>query len=563
MNKAIGMLAALIFLLYAVADCAAQADKPAQTETQSAGASAPASMSEPVQIELQKSAIEGTVPLTLRGAVELALERNPNLVVEKIRLEQAREKIEEEKGNYDPVFNLRGTISRKDNVVASRFYPTGLYIDSTRAQGIGLQSRLYTGARFGLDLDFTRLASTSNTQTLSPQYAAIFAFTFVQPLLRDFGIETNMTRIRVAQIGEPIAERNLELRTAQMVQQVEEGYWSLFYLRQELEVKRKSLEIAQLLLKRSEELFRAGRVPAVSVLEARSGIAAREEALILAEREANRFEDRLKLLLHLDPGKTSLMLRDQPKQEPVNLDSAKSVAMALKQRPEIQALQLELEQRELEKKFAANQTLPRLDITAQYGMNGISGRPNQTCIDPTSFICIPVGTNVDGSIFAGERRPKDAFDRFFTHNPFDNWSVELKLQIPLWNRTANAQLSEANLRLNESKVRLRAARDQIEIEVRDAIREVLSARKRMEAALETIKFVEDQLGGSRRKFEAGLGSSYEVLLVVDDLEKARTNENRAVLDYNVGQSKLRLAESSVLENFHIELKKTPRYTFRD
>jgi hypothetical protein len=51
--------------------------------------------------------------------------------------------------------------------------------------------------------------------------------------------------------------------------------------------------------------------------------------------------------------------------------------------------------------------------------------------------------------------------------------------------------------------------------------------------------------------------------VLEDLEKARTNENRAVLDYNVGQSKLRLAESSVLENFHIELKKTPRYTFRD
>jgi outer membrane protein TolC len=502
------------------------------------------------------------VPLTLRGAVELALERNPNLVVEKIRLEQAREKIDEEKGNYDPVFNLRGTISRKDNVVASRFYPTGLYMDSTRAQGIGLQSRLYTGARFGIDLDFTRLASTSNTQTLSPQYAAIFAFTFVQPLLRDFGTEVNMTRIRIAQIGEPIAERNLELRTAQLVQQVEEGYWSLFYLRQELEVKRKSLEIAQALLKRSEELFRAGRVAAVSVLEARSGIASREEALILAEREADRFEDRLKLLLHLDPGKTSLMLRDQPKQEPVNLDSAKSVAMALKQRPEIQALQLELEQREMEQKYAANQTLPRLDITAQYGMNGISGRPNQTCQGVPTADCVTAGDR-NAAIFAGQTRPKDAFDRFFTHNPFDNWSVELKLQIPLWNRTANAQLSEANLRLNESKVRLRAARDQIEIEVRDAIREVLSARKRMEAALETIKFVEDQLGGSRRKFEAGLGSSYEVLLVVDDLEKARTNENRAVLDYNVGQSKLRLAESSVLENFHIELKKTPRYTFRD
>jgi len=133
----------------------------------------------------------------------------------------------------------------------------------------------------------------------------------------------------------------------------------------------------------------------------------------------------------------------------------------------------------------------------------------------------------------------------------------------LWNRTANAQLADANLRVGDTKVRLRAARDQIETEVRDAIRETLSAKKRIDAALETIKFVADQLDGSRKKFEAGLGSSYEVLQVVDDLERARSNENRAVLDYNVGQSKLRLAENSVLENFNIELKKTPRYIFRD
>jgi hypothetical protein len=31
----------------------------------------------------------------------------------------------------------------------------------------------------------------------------------------------------------------------------------------------------------------------------------------------------------------------------------------------------------------------------------------------------------------------------------------------------------------------------------------------------------------------------------------------------VGQGKLRLAESTVLAHFNIELKKTPRYIFRD
>jgi outer membrane protein TolC len=564
MNKAIGILSAVIFFCGALDGSAAELDKPPKETIGAASAVAPALESEAVQIKLEKSALAGTLALTLNGAVELALERNPNLVVEKIRVEQARGKIEEEKGNYDPVFNLRGSLSRKDNVVASRFYPTGLYVDSERTQGLGLQSRFYTGARFGIDLDFKRLASTSNTQTLSPQYAAIFAFTFLQPLLRDFGWGVNTTRLRVAQLGEPIAERTLAQKTGQLVQQVEEGYWSLLYLRQDLEVRKNSVFIAQELLRRSEDLFRAGRIAAVSVLEARSGMAAREEALIVAEREYNKFEDRLKLLLNLDPGKTNVSLLDRPNKEPVALNSAKSVELALKQRPEIQALQLELEQRELEQKFATNQTLPRLDFTVQYGMNGISGRPNKTCQNPLGpGECVEAGAQVNGSIFAGETRPKDAFDKFFTHSPFDNWSVELKLQIPLWNRTANAQLSEANLKLNESKVRLRAARDQIETEVRDAVREVISAKRRMDAALETIKFVEDQLDGSRKKFEAGLGSSYEVLQVVDDLEKARSNENRAVLDYNVGQSKLRLAESTVLAHFNIELKKTPRYQFVD
>jgi outer membrane protein len=565
MNKSVWVSLALVFFLIA-SDCPGAENAQIAQGTGNATSAYTTSTSpgsEVVEIQLEKTAIEGYLPLTLNGAVELALERNPNLIVEKIRVEQARSKIDEAKGDYDPTFNLRGSVSRKDNVVASRFYPTGLYVDAERAQGVGLQSKFYTGTKFGIDLDFKRLLSSSNTQTLSPQYAAIFAVTMTQALLRDFGWGVNKTRVRVAEIGEPIAERNLEQKTAQLVQQVEEGYWSLVYLRQDLEVKQKSFEIAQALLRRSDELFRAGRVAAVSVLEARSGVATREEARIVAERDFDRFEDRLKLLLRLDPGKASISLLDIPKKDAVILDPSKSIELALKQRPEIQGLQMELEQRELEQKYAANQTLPRLDLSAQYGMNGLSGRPNKTCTDPNAVICIPVGASVDGSVFAGQTRAKDAFDRFFSHNAFDNWSVELKLQIPLGNHTANAQLSDANLRLSETKARLRAARDQITTEVRDAIRETLTAKKRMEAALETIKFVEDQLDGSRKKFEAGLGSSYEVLQVVDDLEKARSNENRAVLDYNVGQGKVRLAENTVLENFNIELKKTPRYIFRN
>src|SRR5262249_2221198 len=159
-------------------------------------------------------------------------------------VEQAREKILEEKGYYDPTFNLRASIGSKDNVVASRFYPTGLYIDEQRGQGIGLQARTYTGGRFGIDLDFQRLKSSSTTQTLSPQYGATFAFFFSHALLRDFGWDVNLTRIRVAQKGEEIAEHSLAQKVSQLIQQVEETYWNIFFLGQDLEVKRRSLELA-------------------------------------------------------------------------------------------------------------------------------------------------------------------------------------------------------------------------------------------------------------------------------------------------------------------------------
>jgi outer membrane protein TolC len=234
--------------------------------------------------------------------------------------------------------------------------------------------------------------------------------------------------------------------------------------------------------------------------------------------------------------------------------------MALLQRPEIQSLQKELEQREIESKFASNQTLPRLDLVSQYGKSGLSGLPNATCVDPTSSLCVPVGSSIGSSVFAGDTRARDSLSSLARDN-FNNWSVEVKLQIALGNHTAKAQLSDANLKYIETNTRLRYLRDQVEIEIRDAIRETLTAKKRIDAARETITYLEDQLEGTRRRFEAGLAASYDVLEVFDQLDQARSKELKAIMDFNVGQSKVRFAEASILDQYNIELKTPPRYSF--
>ena len=129
----------------------------------------------------------------------MALESNPELVVEKLRIEQAEAGVEEQKGFYDPVLDVSGLRGRRDNVIASRFFPTGEFVEEDTIYGASLNGLTRMGSRYGVDLSYQRQFSTSNIQSLSPQNAATLNFTFNQPLLRDFGSEVALTRLRVAQ----------------------------------------------------------------------------------------------------------------------------------------------------------------------------------------------------------------------------------------------------------------------------------------------------------------------------------------------------------------------------
>jgi len=513
------------------------------------------------QVGLARSPTSGTLNVSLQQAVTLALENNPVLKVEKVRVEQARSRVGQQEGDYNPVFNSGTKFNRGDVIVASRFYPEGFYNETQMSQNLGIEGKSRIGSKYTFGISYADMHSTSNTQTLSPQYSALLSLGFTQALLRDFGRSNAETKIRIAEKGAAIAEGNLFTRIAQMIERVEEAYWNFTFLLKELEGRRRSLENAKEFLAQNENLLRVGRVAQVSVLQARAAVAERERDVVMAQTAADQYEDRLKNLLWLDLNTTNLIPTDAPEQRPVNMDLQKSMEAALQRRPELRALQSEFDQRDLELKYAANQKKPRLDLNIQYANAGLAGKPSTTCIDPTSILCIPVGSNVAGSIFDSRTAGRDALANLFTLNPYENWSVELKLQIPLGNQTAKSQFAEATLRRMETGTNLVSMRDQITIEIRDAIRDAQSAQKRVDSSREAITYVEDQVEGMRRQLEAGLVSSYDVLKAFDEVDKARTIELQAMMDFNVALSKLRLAEASGFEKYGIELADAPRYTF--
>ncbi len=505
------------------------------------------------EFEFKKAALTGDVSLSLSRSIELALETNPELVVEKLRVEQARVGIEEEKGFYDPVFDASGRVGRRDNVVASRFFPTGLFVEKDTIYGARLNGITHMGSRYGLNLNFHRQFSTSNTQSLSPQYAATMDLTFSQPLLRGRGSEVVLTRLRVAQREHEISEESLAIRVSTVIFQVVQAYWNLVFLREDLEVRRTSMALAQALLEQSESLLSAGRIAPVSVHEARAGMFERQEDVIRFQNEVARADDQLKALLNADLSTVTLIPRDPLEDMVTDLDAERSFDRAVGERPELSQLRTEIKQRQQETLFASNQIRPRLDLNLQYGMSGLSGRPNNTLVNPTALDFVTAGDTVAGSVFADITRPLGAFNRFFSGEGFDNWSVELRLELPLRNRTAKARLADANLSLRESQVRLQTTEGQVMMQIRDAMRTLSTARQSIDASRGAIRAVEEQLIAVRSRFEAGLTTSYEVLAVLDLLARARTRELRALMEQNIAQAALQMSEGSIMEEYNVEV----------
>ena len=137
------------------------------------------------QVDLARSSRSGTLSLSMQEAVSLALENNPTLKVEKVRVEQARSRVGQQEGEFSPMFNSNTKVNRGDIIVASRFYPEGFYAESQRSQSLGIEGKSHVGTKFTVGISYADMHSTSNTQTLSPQYSALASLGFSQALLRD------------------------------------------------------------------------------------------------------------------------------------------------------------------------------------------------------------------------------------------------------------------------------------------------------------------------------------------------------------------------------------------
>ena len=230
----------------------------------------------------------------------------------------------------------------------------------------------------------------------------------------------------------------------------------------------------------------------------------------------NPGEEELKREVRLSP-------LDQPVMalEPISLDETIDVAM--ERRPEVVQASKNIETSELNTKFAKNQLLPSLAAQGTVGLAGLGTAPN------------------------------DMLQRNFGGD-FYNYGGGVVLSVPLGNRAAMSQYNKRLLEARNAQATLQSIRQQVIVAVKEAVRRVQTDFKRIETTRSARILAEKQLQAEQERFRVGLSTTIFVLQFQRDLQIARGNELRAIVDYNKSLSNLDRNKASALQRYRLTLQ---------
>jgi outer membrane protein TolC len=449
------------------------------------------------------------VHLSLADAFAIALRQNRGLTVERYTVAQAEQGILESQGVFD-VFST-ADLSLVDSKGATVSSLEASQFKRKQLQ-LGLQRLFPAGTQVGFAWD-TRRDETNAPFQLSPSYTTSPGFRLSQPLMRNFG--SNITRR-----GLTLSRNNLDIsreafveRVTNVLQAVEDTYWLVDEARAQLKVSEEGLALARELHQMNKIRVDVGTLAPLELVQSEAGIATREEDIIRAQGRVGDAQDLLRRLLNVPSG--DLWTQDiitlteaDPAVPSISLES--EMAAALEKRPDLQRLRLQLKNREIEAAYARNQTLPRVDIAASYGLGGAAG---------SGFLTNPI---------TGQRQRVrtdlgDALNQV-TGFDFPTWTLGVNFALPLQNRAAKAQNAIAELELERVRAQLHDAESLVTTEVRTAARGIDTAAKQVAAAKASRRLAEKNLDAERKRYENGMSTSFQVLQIQEALTEARSRE---------------------------------------
>jgi len=471
--------------------------------------------------------------ITIDDAVRLALEQNLGIHIQRINPQIQDLAIVQTRASWAPTLqsnlsNISATVpvanvfaGAEDKVVNSAFETS-----------FGISQQLPTGTNYSVSWDGSRAESSNFFNTFDPQLNSNVEVNITQPLLRDFRIDAVREQLETNEKLRELSDVDLRATITQTIRSVRNAYWDLAAAIDNLDAQRQSLDLAQRLLADNEKRVQIGTMAPIDIVEAQAEVARNDEAVIVAEASIEQAEDNLRALI-FDPSTpdfwtTGIAPADAPPFLAQAVDLEAAVAYALENRSDIIQAKNGLQRTDISVRYLQNQILPAVNATLSYGTTGLGGTQRV----PVDFATIEDVTSTR-NVLSQRGFGSVLGDVFGSRYP--TWSLGVQIQYPLGTSASEASLARARLEHSQAEAQIRYIELQAVAEVRNAARQVQTNLKRIDSARAARELAERRLEAEEKKFAAGTQTSFFVFQAQRDLAQARTNEVRAILDYNKSQ----------------------------
>jgi len=538
---------------------------------------------------------DGKLQLSLQETVELALENSMDIVVQRYNPWFADAGILKAKAggfggvttgavfggsssntpllNYDPVVTTTLTIDDR-NVPVNNPLTSGTGTGLSSLARLTLHTSTFntqyaqgfqTGTTFFTLFDNTRSSSTSAANLFNPSVQSSIFVGFQQQLLNGFG-RVNTRNIRIAKNNRKIADWAFTQQAITTVTNTITAYWELVFARENVKVQQQAVTVAEKLYNDNKKQLEIGTMAPLDVTRAESELATDRQNLIVAQTVQLQDQQVLKNAISKNPlapnfvnveiVPTDLPSRPEAIEAPTFEEAVKE---AFGKRPELQEEALNLLNGEIDIRATRNALLPTATLSAQYGSVGLAG--NQPIRGPATTISsgVPIvdgAGNLIPNEFVGTQTAPitgvakagfgDALSSAF-HNNFPDYQVSLNVQIPLRNRSAQADNQRAILTQRQLEAQLQLLKNAALLDVRNTYIALTQDRSQVDAASKARELQQQTFDAEQKKYQLGASTVYLVIQTQRDLINAQGTELRALANLEEAKANYERAVGRTLE----------------
>ncbi len=448
--------------------------------------------------------------------------------------------------SFDPYITVQGDVDHITQSVNNQvLYGVPVVHQNSVVGDFTYTQAFPTGGSIQATWNNSRETFNSPNYAYNPQFYSFAELYVQQPLLAGFGFGPNLRYLHIARTNQKVSDIAFRAQVIATVMQICNIYWDLVAAYESAQVNQRSVDFAKETLDKSKKQLELQAIPQTDVLKAQSDLATRQQELTVARTTLEQQELYMKnaITRSLDDP----VLEDMPVVPIDHIATDDGTPAQSVQDMAAEALKNRPDVQEqvlqLQNSELSRKTERNNLLPSLTAYGYLTGSGYSGPLSSTA----PAGTTTSSNGLGG------ALQNAFNYSS-PEYQVGFQLGIPLRNRVAKADQYRTELEYRQSQIGLEEKKKSVRIEVRSARFALEQGSGRVDAAREARDLAAKMLDIAQKEQKLGAGSNQQTLAAEHDMAVAENALVTAETDYAKARVLMLYVTGTMLEAYGISIE---------